>query len=618
LYWIMEEARAKGLEFKAATSQDEATGQPVAKESFDPDVFVHAKSARDKDGRLYNSRSGLGGYYRYGPRKIEDLNHMRFSGDRDDFVEIKKAKIHESVIRRAREGAHAYAPIGLPSSYDVLTDDGLKSQAVVEDDNDVDSRCKKQEEVWNVVWRRRVVYFLTVFSTVYLAIYPLARTAPEADEYTSRLTFLSDAIRLVGKVLPGLLSPWVDGYARDPSHFLIVGSLVGFLIWLGARLGDQIQSRMQAVWRPSSSQVSHGKAWRFLFVISSILAAGAVLYPLGNLTTITLPAALDAWLQDYVTTWIRIILAILLVAFLLPESAIQWLRTRQGYKDTVRWLKLELAPGLIALCLVLVGIAFANRFIFSLEEAAGLVCRESTAIANLREQKDFEKIEYNYGLGTCASAGVATCKRNQETATMEPSCSASRPIVCSEGSATCTPAGLAMCKYGPAVCSATCEESQTSFHAKSLCTATGKWLEEGQKYTITLVPDVAKWKDGEKPASARGYNTSDIQDVWQRILSVVALPLKRDYTQPSFRIVARIGSTGRNEEFLLPDPIPAERTIDQLKPDDVRLEIPIQPKSSGELFLYVNDAVVAIPGSEDFFYRDNVGSAKVMIRRARQ
>ena len=75
---------------------------------------------------------------------------------------------------------------------------------------------------------------------------------------------------------------------------------------------------------------------------------------------------------------------------------------------------------------------------------------------------------------------------------------------------------------------------------------------------------------------------------------------------------------GGNEEFLLPDPIPAERTIDQLKPEDERLEVPIQPKSSGELLLYVNDAVIAVPYLKDFFYRDNVGTAKVMIHRARE
>jgi hypothetical protein len=35
----------------------------------------------------------------------------------------------------------------------------------------------------------------------------------------------------------------------------------------------------------------------------------------------------------------------------------------------------------------------------------------------------------------------------------------------------------------------------------------------------------------------------------------------------------------------------------------------------GELFLFVNDAVIGIPGLYDFFYRDNSGSTKVKIER---
>ena len=190
-----------------------------------------------------------------------------------------------------------------------------------------------------------LVYFLTVFSTIYLVIYPLAQAAAKADEYTTRLAFVADAIRLIGQVLPGFLSPWIDGYARDPSHFLIIATLVGFLIWLGSNLGDQIQSRMQAVWRPSSSTPVQGKTWKYLYIISSILAAGAVLYPLVHFAGITPPPLLDAWLQDYATTWIRITLAMLLIALLLPNSAIQWLRTRQVYKNTVRFLKLGACPG---------------------------------------------------------------------------------------------------------------------------------------------------------------------------------------------------------------------------------------------------------------------------------
>ena len=73
----------------------------------------YARWRRDKDGRLYDSRNGLGGYCRYGPRKIEDLNHMRFSLREHDSVDNERTIIHETAIQRAITGAHRYAPIGI-------------------------------------------------------------------------------------------------------------------------------------------------------------------------------------------------------------------------------------------------------------------------------------------------------------------------------------------------------------------------------------------------------------------------------------------------------------------------------------------------------------------------
>ena len=239
LYWIMEEAKTSGLSFKTTSPALYPEGVP-ASPAFDPDVVVHARSTRDKDGRLYDSRNGMGGYYRYGPRKIEELNDMRFSSDPEDYVKVKKAKIHETVIRRAKSGAHAYAPVGIPSSYDVISDSGPKAQSDVEPTDDCKRRCDAQESVWNLVWRRRVVYFLTVLTSVYLAVYPLARAPAAGEEFSTRLSLVSGLIRLIGKVLPSILDPWVDAYARDPSHFVTVGALVAFLIWLGSHVGDQI------------------------------------------------------------------------------------------------------------------------------------------------------------------------------------------------------------------------------------------------------------------------------------------------------------------------------------------------------------------------------------------
>ena len=97
LLWMITEARARGLDFKSEPNDE-------------PDTVKTVRSAKDKDGRLYDSRSGLGSYYRYGPRKVADL-----CNDKDNGVHIALPKIHESVFGRIDSGCNAYAPIGLPS-----------------------------------------------------------------------------------------------------------------------------------------------------------------------------------------------------------------------------------------------------------------------------------------------------------------------------------------------------------------------------------------------------------------------------------------------------------------------------------------------------------------------
>jgi uncharacterized protein (DUF2235 family) len=61
LNWMIEEAKRRGLDFKSQPNDE-------------PDTFKSVRSAQDKDGRLYDSRAGIGSYYRYGPRKVADLS----------------------------------------------------------------------------------------------------------------------------------------------------------------------------------------------------------------------------------------------------------------------------------------------------------------------------------------------------------------------------------------------------------------------------------------------------------------------------------------------------------------------------------------------------------------
>ena len=80
--------------------------------------------------------------------------------------------------------------------------------------------------------------------------------------------------------------------------------------------------------------------------------------------------------------------------------------------------------------------------------------------------------------------------------------------------------------------------------------------------------------------------------------------------RPWFRIVAKIGSKGGEENFLDPDPEPATASG---PPKPVRYEENIKATRNGQLFLFVNDAVVAVPKLYGIFYGTNQGRAKVTI-----
>jgi hypothetical protein len=83
-------------------------------------------------------------------------------------------------------------------------------------------------------------------------------------------------------------------------------------------------------------------------------------------------------------------------------------------------------------------------------------------------------------------------------------------------------------------------------------------------------------------------------------------PLRREWFRPWFRAVARIGGIGSEEVFLDPDFV-----------DRYWIDEPVQATRDGELFLFVNDAVIGLPGLFDYFYPDHRGSTTVTISRRR-
>ncbi len=343
LYWIMCEAQDCGLRFKAPPKAD-------------PDSLIGALGRRDKDGRLYDSRSGLAGTYRYGPRKLAVLCDQKFSERDGDAVKIGLPKIHESVFRRITNNAHPSAPLGIPAKYEVVTDDRQVLPQMSspphdphEKPNSAGARTVAQERIWDLVWLRQLVYLLTVLVGTYLFIFPLLGSTPRSAEFSNPLRWISDLIRLAGSVLPSIAQPWINGYARNPMSFLVVVLIFAALMVWGGRLASRIKSEMGRLWQDS--------------------------------TTVGLSNAT------------------------LPNSWIYRLRTNEKYVAAGVVWKRHLAPALSAIVLVYLGLALVSHIAFTIIDDAGYVCRDAAGRATPLAKGEKRTVEFNTS-AICTPTGI--------------------------------------------------------------------------------------------------------------------------------------------------------------------------------------------------------------------
>ena len=141
------------------------------------------------------------------------------------------------------------------------------------------------------------------------------------------------------------------------------------------------------------------------------------------------------------------------------------------------------------------------------------------------------------------------------------------------------------------------------FDTSDPCQSMGVWIEAGQQIKITF-ESTASFKDGSIVAT-EGYRSTDLGVVplWRIPLKLFLVPLRRVLLQPWFRVIARIGVTGSTQEFLVPDPTE----------EHYRINHTFTARRSGELFLYVNDAVLGVPYIWGRYYMQNSGQTRVFI-----
>jgi len=261
LDWMMERAEIYGLHYQ-------------------PDQREWLKTFIGPYDKLNDSRHGLGGYYRYRPRRLEEiysrppykltlLEDIRYflsilKGGKAPDMEVTKnlasgtrvvgrpaPKIHRSVLDRIAKGTDRYSPIVLPKTFDIVDDDGSITSNIstpVEAD-EAEARAIRQEEVWDWVWARRVTYFLTAFASFFLLILPLIEKWKPGRGPASIAEIIIPVVDAVAAFMPGFLGPWFDAIRASPGRFLGGALLVWFLLTLGGRMQGHIRDVMRGIWR---------------------------------------------------------------------------------------------------------------------------------------------------------------------------------------------------------------------------------------------------------------------------------------------------------------------------------------------------------------------------------
>jgi hypothetical protein len=136
-------------------------------------------------------------------------------------------------------------------------------------------------------------------------------------------------------------------------------------------------------------------------------------------------------------------------------------------------------------------------------------------------------------------------------------------------------------------------EQSAEFNTSQMCWATGVHLVKGTRYRFTLTTRESWWDRGV-PASASGVS--------QRVAAhVVATPMLRNLSGRWFQPIVREGALGNVEHLMEGAPGSSTATVT------------FTARHDGPAYVYVNDAVLLVPGPEShFFYDNNRGTATVV------
>lgn len=604
LDWMMGQADANGLSLRRSAVDEVA-------------------STKSSYARIYDSRAGFGVYYRYAPRQIP------VGIDTDD-LKIRPI-IHGSVVMRMANGSDLYAPISLRREFWVLAPNGellpmeggpgtlqldstkLRSAAAPSQTLSTAQIGAKKTAlqqaiaaldrpdtdavglVWDTVWWRRIAYFIALTFTALLAAFPLIGSTlhdaifalvgalPVFGEYLAQFFESTDGpvsrvITFVNHFMPSYIATWTNSFRKYPSEFtLILGALIVSL-YFSQVMKTRIHDRARFAWHKCLKQdyldwllrSERGGRNALAVALSGALVLLVASFTFGWSAQTIIEIAAVAVVLTLLLWWRARRVSKLIIdsqsqsnPTSLPStfalSLARKLRTNATLISIYEWVTDKLVPVLFALVLLVAGTQIANRMLFDAIDSTGFFCINSH------------------------SAGVSKSNENH-------------------------------------------------FSTDSLCWASGYTLDEGVRYRITLETP-GNWFDRTTRADVGGITSSASAH------SAGAL-MKRWWREDWFKPIARIGRPG-NDEYVLEPIAPFKHhnylntakvtgeTFEKISPSDAEQLMSSDPtpderktlvaeftaKTSGELYLYVNDAVILWPGKIDLFYGNNLGTGILTVER---
>jgi uncharacterized protein (DUF2235 family) len=609
LCWMIDEAKQKGLEFETA-------------------VVEEYRALATPTGRIYDPRAGFGALWRYQPRDVQKLMGKGIT-----------PLVHGSVMTRIVCGNDRYAPISLPQEIAIVLQDeppiAFEKSAVtqalskvnaaptdsgdsrnLEDQRDVLTRTMalvsaalppavrtdRFNLVLDTVWWRRVIYFVSLTLVTFAAAFPLLAQYLQiwrvADLNGLAGGSLGWAVGLVQGFLPGIAKPWTEAIVRNPVvAVLVLIALLASLRFSG-RLQGRICDRARAAWNCDAARANDQIGKRM----------GPIQVDPLRLTG-----------QRHALAVATIIFAVLSIGSFNLSGPL--------------WLSIAAGTG---------AVGFALLWIWRMVRPAGRIDPAKPgfllSLARAARTSPWAVAAYRYTAQTVLPLGFLLLTGLAVVAVLHR-------------------AAFDLLSTGGIYCEASDAQdggdenvggARSHFTINSMCQPTGLRLVAGRKYRIRLDMEngpEGEWFDQGRRADVIGFAA----DSWRHY---AATPLKRWWRENWFQPIARIGKLGNYDHVLEPvEPLPVSDfktcrptrephppmsgTIanirapattdfknDQLLCDETKGHQPnrtlisdITANATGELFLYVNDAVLTLPGLTDLFYNNNSGRAKVTVTR---